>query len=113
MNSSIHSDVPVENHPALAIEMPKRTARPIGTEDGFLLDVVIRNSLPSVSVLESFAVFWLIISVQDLLVDEVRAVFVGPEAERMIFTTTEDTLLTPGTTDVVLQCTVSVDISIS
>jgi len=32
------------------IEIPKRTARPIGTVDGYTLGVVIRNSLPSVGV---------------------------------------------------------------
>lgn len=42
--------------------------------------------------------------------DEVRVVFVGPEAERMVFTTTEDTTLNSGITDVTLRCTVSLNI---
>ena len=48
--------MPIEDHPGLTIEIPKRTARPIGTEDGCLLDVVIRNGLPSVGVFETFAI---------------------------------------------------------
>ena len=45
--------------------------------------------------------------------DEVRVVFVGLEAERMVFTTAEDTTLDIGITDVTLRCTVSLDISLS
>jgi len=56
VDSSAHPDVPIEDHPALTIEIPKRTARPIGTEDGYLLDVIVRNSLPSVGGFESLAV---------------------------------------------------------
>ena len=97
----------IEDHPALTIEIPKRTARPIGTEDGCLLDVIICNSLPSVGVFKPFAVTRPIAFVQDLLVDEVRVVLTGPEAERMSFTTMEDTILNSGSTDVTLRCTVS------
>ena len=50
------SDVLIEDHPALTIEIPRRTARPIGTEDGCLLDAVIRNSLPSVCVFKPFPI---------------------------------------------------------
>lgn len=110
-NSSNRSDVPIENHPALAIEIHKRTARPIGTEDGFLLDVAVRNSLPSVCIFESLAAIPLIAFVQTLLVDEMRVALVGPGAERMIFTTTEVTTLNSGVTDIILRCTVSVDTS--
>ena len=54
------SDVPIEDHPVLTIEIPNPTARPIGTEDGSLLDVVIHNSLPSVGAFESSAVIRMI-----------------------------------------------------
>lgn len=112
-NSSTDSDVPIENHPAFAIEIPKRTARPIGTEDGFLLDILIRNNLPSVNRFESFAVTRLIAFVQALSVDEVRVVLEGPEAEKTVFATTEDTTLNSGVTDVILRCKVSLYISLS
>lgn len=99
--------MPIEDHPALTIEIPKRSARPIGTEDGFLLDVVIHNNLPSVGFFEWSAAIWLMAFVQVLPVDEVRVVFVGSDTERMVFTTTEDTTLNSGITDVILRCTVS------
>ena len=56
VNSPTRSDVSIDNHPAFTIEIPKRTARPIGTEDGFLLDVVIHNNLPLVGVFQSFTI---------------------------------------------------------
>ena len=55
-NSSVRSDVLIESHPALTVEVPRRIARPIGTEDGFLLDVAVRNGLPSVDMFKTFAV---------------------------------------------------------
>jgi len=55
-----NSDVPIEDHPALTIEIPKPTARPIGIVDGYTLDVVIRNGLPSVGVFELLTVIRMI-----------------------------------------------------
>lgn len=106
-SSPTRPDVQIEDHPALTLEIPKRTARPVGTEDGCLLDVVIYNSLPSVGVFKPFSVILPTTFFQDLSVDEVRVVLTGPEAERMSFTTMEDTILDPGSTDVTLRCTVS------
>ena len=55
----------------------------------------------------------MIASLQDLSVDGMRIVLLGQEAERMTFTTTEDTTLTPGVTNLTLQCTVSLNAPLS
>lgn len=108
MNLSIRSDVLIEEHPALTIHISERAPRPIGTEDGFLLDITIRNSLPLVGTFESPAPIRQVTFVQDLPVDEVKVGLVGLEAEIMVFTTIENITLKPGTTSVTLRCTVSI-----
>ena len=62
---------------------------------------------------EPIAIVQVMTFLQDLSVDGLRIVLVGQEAERMSFTTTEDTILTPGVTNLVLRCAVSLDTPLS
>lgn len=85
----LQADLLHPDHPALSLTIADKAVRLAESQDGALLDVIVRNRLPC-----------------DLSVDEVIAVLVGYEGAQLTFST-DATTLNPGNNKVTLFCSSS------